>query len=162
MKEEEEEEEEEEGEEEEEEEENREKARERACRKVPRGQERRKCPLRPLSSFEIHERLKRTERRQPDYSLPFLLSRGVLPFPVEARNKEPLHGPFTITIIVDSSRQKERMVTARLPPPCVGRWGTDYPTDPSSLLSPRPSFSSLLDAPHHRETHCRGTPTQRF
>lgn len=63
--------------------------------------ERRKCPLRPLSSFEVHERLRRTKRRRSGYSLPFLLSRGVLPFPVEARTGEPLHGPFTITIIVD-------------------------------------------------------------
>lgn len=53
-------------------------------------------PLRPLSSFEVHERLRRTKRRRAGYSLPFLLSRGVLPFPVEARNGGPLHGPFTI------------------------------------------------------------------
>jgi len=62
-------------------------------RKSPRGQERRKCPLRPLSSFEVHERLRRTKRRRSGYSLPFLLSRGVLPFPVEARTgRESLHG----------------------------------------------------------------------
>lgn len=67
--------------------------------------ERRKCPLRPLSSFEVHERLRRTKRRRSGYSLPFLLSRGVLPFPVEARTGEPLHGPFTITIIVRDGRE---------------------------------------------------------
>lgn len=112
-------------------------------KKTPRYQERRKCPLRPLSSFEVHERLRRTKRRRSGYSLPFLLSRGVLPFPVEARNREPLHGPFTITIIVDGDRQKERRATARLPPPRAVRWGRNVP---SPLLLPRlSSFSSLLD-----------------
>lgn len=67
--------------------------------------EKRKCPLRPLSSFEVHERLRRTKRRRSGYSLPFLLSRGVLPFPVEARTGESLHGLFTITIIVDDDGQ---------------------------------------------------------
>lgn len=67
-----------------------------------RKERRRKCPLRPLSSFEVHERLSRTKRRRSGYSLPFLLSRGVLPFPLEARTGEPLHGPFTITIIAST------------------------------------------------------------
>lgn len=75
--------------------------------------ERRKCPLRPLSSFEVHERLKRTKQRRSGYSLPFLLSRGVLPFPVEARTGEPLHGPFTITIIVDDGQSNGGGVTGR-------------------------------------------------
>lgn len=89
-------------------------ARGRACEKESaRPGEEEARPLRPLSSFEVHERLRRTKRRRAGYSLPFLLSRGVLPFPVEARNGEPLHGPFTITIIVDGDRQKERRADAR-------------------------------------------------
>jgi len=95
----------------------RERERERAwVRKSPRGQERRKCPLRPLSSFEVHERLRRTKRRRSGYSLPFLLSRGVLPFPLEARTgRESLRRPFTITIIVDDDigRKKRRTGLAR-------------------------------------------------
>lgn len=82
------------------------------------------CPLRPLSSFEVHERLRRTKRRRSGYSLPFLLSRGVLPFPVEARTGEPLHGPFTITVIVDGDRQKERRAAGR---PAVAKWGRNVP-----------------------------------
>lgn len=127
-------------------EEDREETRGRACRKISRGQERRKCPLRPLSSFEVHERLRRTKRRRSGYSLPFLLSRGVLPFPVEARNREPLHGPFTITIIVDSDHQKERRATARLPP--VPRLEVGKKRTPLASLSPLlfpSSSSSLLD-----------------
>lgn len=88
-------------------------------------------PLRPLSSFEVHERLRRTKRRRAGYSLPFLLSRGVLPFPVEARNGEPLHGPFTITIIVDGDRQKERKAAAR----DSERWDRSVPHRPPLPLS---------------------------
>lgn len=80
---------------------------ERASRKSPRGQERRKCPLRPLSSFEVHERLSRTERRRSGYSLPFLLSRGVLPFPSGGAVPETAAtaGHFAITIVVSCTRR---------------------------------------------------------
>lgn len=99
----------------------------RACEKesARRSGEEEVRPLRPLSSFEVHERLRRTKRRRAGYSLPFLLSRGVLPFPVEARNGGPLHGPFTITII------KRR---GGLPPDRERRWEREavYPSLPPS------------------------------
>lgn len=117
--------------------------------KDPRGQERRKCPLRPLSSFEVHERLRRTKRRRSGYSLPFLLSRGVLPFPVEVRNREPLHGPFTITIIVDGDRQKERRATARLPPAARREVGKKRTPPASSSFF----LMSLLDVPRNASSN---------
>lgn len=116
----------------------REETRGRACRKSPRGQERRKCPLRPLSSFEVHERLRRTKRRRSGYSLPFLLSRGVLPFPVEARTgRESLHRPhlplpLSSTMTVDD-RQKERRTASRGAAREVGKKRTPY--SPSSIGS---------------------------
>lgn len=49
----------------------------------------------------------------------------MLPFPVEARTGEPLHGPFTITIIVDGDRQKEEVCRPRARE--RGRWGRNVP-----------------------------------
>lgn len=110
-------------------------------------------PLRPLSSFEVHERLRRTKRRRAGYSLPFLLSRGVLPFPVEARNGEPLHGPFTITIINNGDRQKERRADAR--PREVGKKRT-----PLSSPLPPPS-PTLLEGNASNAGKRRGTGVSR-
>lgn len=111
-------------------------ARGRACEKESaRPGEEEARPLRPLSSFEVHERLRRTKRRRAGYSLPFLLSRGVLPFPVEARNGEPLHGPFTITIIVDGDRQKERRADARQREVGKKRTPLSSPLPPLSLIA---------------------------
>lgn len=125
---------------------------EERARRSRRGQgEEEVRPLRPLSSFEVHERLRRTKRRRAGYSLPFLLSRGVLPFPVEARNGEPLHGPFTITII-NGDRQKERRADAR----DRARGGKEaYPT----VLPPSPALPlpSLLEGNASNAGKRRGT-----
>jgi len=96
------------------------------------------CPLRPLSSFEVHERLSRTERCRSGYSLPFLLSRGVLPFPSGGAVLETAAtaGHFAITIVV--VRRPTTVKRSGGPAASPGRWGK------ATYLTCPPLFVPLL------------------